>query len=91
MTVGAKGPGLSDLLAHAPLTRLDCAAGSAGLMRQALTLASKQAPSRLACGQRMAALPMPTNSLAARALDSEAALLTALAVPLARCAPTGGA
>jgi putative acyl-CoA dehydrogenase len=82
MTVGAKGPGLSDLLAHAPLTRLDCAAGSAGLMRQALTLASKQ---------RMAALPMPTNSLAARALDSEAALLTALAVPLARCAPTGGA
>jgi hypothetical protein len=56
-------------------------------MRQALTLAINHAPSRMAFGKRMAALPMPTNILANLALDSEAALLTDLAVPFSRCAP----
>ncbi len=37
--VGAEGAGIREILSHAHLTRLDFAVGSAGLMRQALTLA----------------------------------------------------
>ena len=37
--VGAEGGGIREILSHAHLTRLDFAVGSAGLMRQALTLA----------------------------------------------------
>jgi putative acyl-CoA dehydrogenase len=87
MTVGEEGHSIYDILSHAHLTRRDFAAGSAGLMRQTLTLAINHAPLRMAFGKRMAALPMPTNILANLALDSEAALLTDLAVPFSRCAP----
>ena len=36
--VGEEGAGIKEILSHAHLTRLDFAVGSAGLMRQALTL-----------------------------------------------------
>jgi hypothetical protein len=41
MMVGEDGPGSIDILWHARLTRLDVAAGAAGLMRQALPLARR--------------------------------------------------
>lgn len=80
MLVGEEGRGIREILSHAHLTRLDFAVGSAGLMRQALTLAIGHASTRNGFGQRMADLPMQTNVLADLALESEAAMLSALRI-----------
>lgn len=58
--------------------RMGLAAGSAGLMRQALTLALHHASHRRAFGQTLRVLPQMRNALADLALESEAALLLAL-------------
>ncbi|RYX91497.1 MAG: acyl-CoA dehydrogenase [Comamonadaceae bacterium] len=78
MLVGEEGRGIREILSHAHLTRLDFAVGSAGLMRQALTLAISHASTRNGFGRRMADLPMQANVLADLALESEAATLSAL-------------
>ena len=80
MLVGEEGRGIGEILSHAHLTRLDFAVGSAGLMRQALTLALNHAGTRNGFGQRMAELPMQANVLADMALESEAATLSALRI-----------
>lgn len=80
MLVGEEGRGIREILSHAHLTRLDFAVGSAGLMRQALSLAIGHASTRDAFGRRMADLPMQTNVLADLALESEAAMLSAMRV-----------
>jgi putative acyl-CoA dehydrogenase len=80
MLVGEEGRGIAEILSHAHLTRLDFAVGSAGLMRQALTLALNHAGTRNGFGQRMSELPMQANVLADMALESEAATLSALRV-----------
>jgi putative acyl-CoA dehydrogenase len=80
MLVGEEGRGIREILSHAHLTRLDFAVGSAGLMRQALTLAIGHASTRDGFGRRMADLPMQTNVLADLALESEAAMLSALRI-----------
>ncbi|MGE0150996.1 MAG: acyl-CoA dehydrogenase family protein [Reyranellaceae bacterium] len=80
MLVGEEGRGIGEILSHAHLTRLDFAVGSAGLMRQALTLAINHAATRDGFGQRMADLPMQANVLADLALESEAATLSALRI-----------
>jgi putative acyl-CoA dehydrogenase len=80
MLVGEEGRGIREILSHAHLTRLDFAVGSAGLMRQALTLALNHAQTRTAFGKPMAELPMQCNVLADLAIDSEAAMLGALRV-----------
>ena len=49
--VGEEGRGIREILSHAHLTRLDFAAGSAGLMRQALSLALNHAQTRTAFGK----------------------------------------
>ena len=64
------------------LTRLYCALGTAGLMRQALSLALHHASQRQAFGKRLIDQPLMSNVLADLALESEAA--TALALRLAR-------
>ena len=76
--VGEEGRGIREILSHAHLTRLDFAVGSAGLMRQALSLALSHAQTRTGFGRPMAELPMQANVLADLALDSEAAMLGAL-------------
>ena len=48
--VGEEGHGIREILEHAHLTRLDFAIGSAGLMRQALTLALNHAQTRRGFG-----------------------------------------
>jgi len=83
LLVGEEGRGIREILSHAHLTRLDFAAGSAGLMRQALTLALSHAQSRGGFGRPMAELPMQANVLADLALESEAAMLGALRVAAA--------
>jgi putative acyl-CoA dehydrogenase len=80
--VGDEGRGVAQILAMGSLTRLDCALGTAGLMRQALALALHHTRQRKAFGQVLAGQPLMKNVLADLALESEAA--TALALRLAR-------
>ena len=80
--VGDEGRGVPQILAMGAITRLDCALGTAGLMRHALTLALHHTAQRKAFGARLIEQPMMKNVLADLALESEAA--TALALRLAR-------
>jgi putative acyl-CoA dehydrogenase len=80
--VGEEGRGAGQILAMGAMTRLDCALGTAGLMRQALSLALHHSGQRHAFGKRLAEQPLMKNVLADLALESEAA--TALALRLAR-------
>ncbi len=79
--VGEAGRGIPQILAMGALTRLDCALGTAGLMRQALSLALHHTAQRSAFGKPLIAQPLMQNVLADLALESEAA--TALAMRLA--------
>ncbi len=78
--VGEEGRGIREILSHSHLTRLDFAIGSAGLMRQALTLALRHTTSRKAFGSSIADRPMMSNVLADMAVEVEAATLMALRV-----------
>lgn len=78
--VGEEGRGIREILSHSHLTRLDFAVGSAGLMRQALTLALRHTTTRNAFGTPIAERPMMTNVLADMAVEVEAATLMALRV-----------
>jgi putative acyl-CoA dehydrogenase len=80
--VGDEGHGVVQILAMGALTRLDCALGTAGLMRHALSLALHHTAQRQAFGKRLIEQPLMKNVLADLALESEAA--TALAMRLAR-------
>jgi putative acyl-CoA dehydrogenase len=80
--VGEEGRGVPQILAMGALTRLDCALGTAGLMRGALSLAIHHTRERMAFGRRLAEQPLMKNVLADLALESEAA--TALALRLAQ-------
>ena len=79
--VGEVGRGVPQILAMGTLTRLDCALGTAGLMRQALSLALHHTAQRQAFGKPLIAQPLMRAVLADLALESEAA--TALALRLA--------
>jgi putative acyl-CoA dehydrogenase len=80
--VGDEGRGIPQILAMGALTRLDCALGTAGLMRQALSLAIHHTSQRQAFGKTLIEQPLMRNVLADLALESEAA--TALAMRVAR-------
>ena len=79
--VGEAGRGVAQILAMGALTRLDCALGTAGLMRQALSIALHHTAQRQAFGKALLNQPLMKNVLADLALESEAA--TALALRLA--------
>ncbi len=68
---------MPQILAMGAITRLDCALGTAGLMRQALSIALHHTAQRQAFGKRLIEQPLMKNVLADLALESEAA--TALA------------
>jgi putative acyl-CoA dehydrogenase len=80
--VGEEGRGIPQILAMGTMTRLDCALGTSGLMRQALSLALNHTSQRKAFGKTLIDQPLMKNVLADLALESEAA--TALALRLAR-------
>ena len=80
--VGDEGRGLPQILAMGALTRLDCALGTAGLMRAALSLALHHARHRSAFGKPLVDQPLMRNVLADLAIESEAS--TALALRVAR-------
>ncbi len=80
--VGEEGRGIPQILEMGTMTRLDCALGTSGLMRQALSIALNHCAQRQAFGKPLMAQPLMRNVLADLALESEAA--TALAIRLAR-------
>ncbi len=80
--VGEEGRGVPQILAMGTMTRLDCALGTSGLMRQALSLALNHTTQRKAFGKALIDQPLMKNVLADLALESEAS--TALALRLAR-------
>ncbi len=81
--VGEEGRGVPQILAMGALTRLDCALGTAGLMRQALSLALHHTAQRHAFGKVLITQPLMKNVLADLALESEAATLLALRLAVA--------
>lgn len=72
--VGPEGRGVRTIIEMVHHTRLDCALGSAGLMRQALTQAIHHARHRQAFGKRLVDQPAMVNVLADLALEQEAAM-----------------
>jgi putative acyl-CoA dehydrogenase len=86
--VGEEGRGVPQILEMGTMTRLDCALGTSGLMRQALSIALDHTAQRHAFGKRLIDQPLMRNVLADLALESEAA--TALAIRLARAFDRAG-
>lgn len=80
--VGEEGRGIPQILEMGTMTRLDCALGTSGLMRQALSIALNHAEQRMAFGKRLIEQPLMRNVLADLAIESEAA--TSLSIRLAR-------
>ena len=80
--VGEEGRGVPNIIEMGNYTRLDCALGSAGLLRQAVAQAAHHAAYRSAFQKRLIDQPLMTNVVADLAVESEAA--TALVMRLAR-------
>jgi putative acyl-CoA dehydrogenase len=80
--VGEEGRGVPQILEMGSMTRLDCALGTSGLMRQALSIALHHTAQREAFGKRLVEQPLMRNVLADLAIESEAAC--ALSIRLAR-------
>ncbi|MCB1425591.1 MAG: acyl-CoA dehydrogenase family protein [Zhengella sp.] len=80
--VGEPGEGVRTIMDMVTLTRLDCALGSSGLMRAALSEAVHHARHRKVFGRLLADQPLMMRVLADLALDVAAA--TALSMRLAR-------
>ena len=80
--VGEEGRGVPTIIEMGNYTRLDCALGSTGLMRQAVAQAGHHAAHRSAFQKRLIDKPLMTNVLADLTIESEAA--TALVLRLAR-------
>jgi putative acyl-CoA dehydrogenase len=76
--IGDEGAGIRTLLEMAHLTRLECAIGSAALIRQAVVQAIHHARHRVAFQRALVDQPMMTNLLADLAVESEAALWLAM-------------
>jgi len=71
--VGEEGRGVRTIIEMVSVTRIDCATGSAALMRQALSQAIHHAQHRAAFGGLLVDKPLMQNVLADLALESEAA------------------
>lgn len=80
--LGREGRGIATIIEMATLTRVDCALGSAGLMRQGVAHALHHARHRAAFGNMLIDQPIMRAVLCDLALEAEAA--TALAFRLAR-------
>ncbi|MFN2525933.1 MAG: acyl-CoA dehydrogenase family protein [Actinomycetota bacterium] len=80
--VGEPGRGVPTIIEMVNYTRLDCALGSAGLMRYAVAQATHHCAHRRAFGKTLIDQPLMTNVLADLCVESEAA--TILAMRMAR-------
>ncbi|MFD5417647.1 acyl-CoA dehydrogenase family protein [Streptomyces sp. NPDC127069] len=86
--VGEEGRGVRTIIRMVAATRLDCVAGSAALMRQALTQAVHHTEHRSAFGAPLIEQPLMRNVLADLALESEAATVLTLRLAAAYDAGT---
>ncbi|SEG10000.1 putative acyl-CoA dehydrogenase [Actinacidiphila yanglinensis] len=86
--VGEEGRGVATIIEMVAATRLDCALGSAALMRQAVAQAVHHATYRHAFGGPLIDKPLMRNVLADLALESEAATTTVLRLAAAYDADT---
>lgn len=86
--VGEEGRGIPTIIEMGTYTRLDCAIGSSGLMRQAVAQAIHHARYRMAFAKKLIDQPLMTNVLADIALEAEAA--AALTFRLARAYDESG-
>src|SRR5215831_973444 len=80
--IGEEGRGIPTIIEMSNYARLDCAIGSAGLMRQAVAQAIHHATYRVAFQKKLIDQSLMTNVLADIAIESEAA--TILTMRLAR-------
>ena len=80
--LGEEGRGVPTIIEMGNYTRLDCALGSAGLLRQAVAQATHHAAHRSAFQKHLIDQPLMSNVLADLAVEGEAA--TALVMRLAR-------
>ncbi len=80
--VGDEGRGIPTILEMGVYTRLDCAIGAAGIMRQCVAQAVHHARYRSAFGRLLVDQPLMRNVLADLSLECEGAI--ALAIRLAR-------
>lgn len=85
--LGEEGRGITTIMEMVQYTRLDCAIGSAALMRRALVEAIHHARYRYAFGRALVTQPLMRNVLADLAVESEAATL--LVMRLARALDEG--
>ncbi len=81
--LGDEGRGVATIIQMVAQTRVDCAAGSAGLMRHALVQAIHHTRHRAAFGRTLSDQPLMQGVLADMALEVEAAV--ALSMRVARC------
>src|SRR5690606_17972244 len=86
--IGDEGRGIRNIIEMATYTRLDCAIGSSGLMRQALAQAVHHCSYRRVFQKHLVDQPMMSNVLADLALESEAA--TVLSFRVARAFDRSG-
>ncbi|HEX2349686.1 MAG TPA: acyl-CoA dehydrogenase family protein, partial [Ktedonobacterales bacterium] len=84
MRVGDEGRGVRTIIEMVNSTRLDCIAGSAALMRQAVAQATHHAAHRAAFGRTLIDQPLMTSVLADLAIESEAATTLLLRLAAAR-------
>ena len=85
--LGDEGRGVPVIIEMVQHTRLDCAIGSAGIVRGATARALHHATHRRAFGKRLVQQPLMQNVLADLVLEAEAA--TVLSLRLARAFETG--
>jgi putative acyl-CoA dehydrogenase len=76
--VGAEGRGIATILDMAHLTRIECAIGSAALIRQAVREALHHAAHRSAFQRRLIDQPIMANVLADLVLEAEGAMWLAM-------------
>ena len=87
--VGEEGRGVATIIEMVAATRLDCALGSAALMRQAVAQAVHHATYRHAFGGPLIDKPLMRNVLADLAVESEAATVAVMRLAAACDADTG--
>jgi len=86
--VGDEGRGIPTIIEMANSTRLDCALGTSGLMRQAVAQAAHHASSRTAFQKKLIDQPLMQNVVADLAVEVEAAMRLALRLARAYDSPT---
>lgn len=88
--IGEQGRGVASIMEMVAQTRVDCAVGSAALMRQAVVQAIHHCRYRQAFGRALNRQPLMMAVLADLALESEAAMALAMRVARAVEAGRGG-